>query len=98
MRPFRAMAEFFCPARKCERIGHAEVEDVNIEGFAWPSTGFRGVADDFVGLLHVCERCREQMREPTITHRSSIHSLEMDSDRWRRLKAKGFLVCKSWPA
>jgi len=92
----RLIREHFNPELKCARVGHDKEIDRQVEGYILPCTGFRGVADSFVGTMHTCKRCGVKLRDMTIDNRDAIHELTMPDSYWRKLENKGILILRSY--
>jgi len=86
----RFIKELLDTRLQCERIGcgHTFRE---YQGYEKPSQNiFRAVADSVRGRIYFCPRCKKQYNR-TVTDRTGLNSLEMDSDRMNVLKDKGFV-------
>jgi hypothetical protein len=93
---WRWVKEFLRPSLKCDRVGHAKERRQTRTGYRYPSTGFRGVADDVAERRTVCSRCSAELTPWETIDRETINSLTMDSDRWAKLKRDGFLERSAW--
>lgn len=86
----RWLREFFRPALKCLRLGHAARFEKRYF-YRYPARGFRSVVDDVTEERQECGRCGEGLSEWVETRYSGLQGLSMSSDRWDRLKQDGRL-------
>lgn len=79
-------------SERCERKDHKRVL-VTEKGFAYPTEGFRGVADSMTRRRMECRRrgC-DLVGEWETVERHSLDGLTLNSEWWDRLQTTGILI------